>query len=592
MPEPAENSSRPWPFWLRGLALALCLAPLVALAALLWQNAVNVPYWDEWDDAIAGVFVKWHDGTLRLGDLWAQHNESRLVLPRVIFLVLGGFGKWNLSAEVGFTFLLLALAAVMIFRLGKGLRSAQPAAGWAAFFIACLLLFSPAQYQALLWGMELILYLPLVFILAALLMLRASVPTPVKIGFAALMAAASTCSFSNGLLAWLVLFPAIFLRDGWAGLKAHSRAALLWLLAFLANVALYFQNYQFPPSPGLGTVLREHPWQAAQYVLAFLGAPLANQNGAHQAVIATLIGGAALVLFIISAVTVFRRREAALVSVAVPWLTLGGYGILSAVLAATGRAAFGVEQALSPRYGIFGICLFVALVYLVPMLVFGRKLENASGNLCKFVAALGVAVLLLHASAWSAAVVNLKYFSATLRQARACLRFINVLPLQPATRATLCPDDAKVRRMANLLADAGVLDYPLLSSARLADFPQIAAGDAAPRGAVEVGEISGGNVFLSGWALAPARRDAADCVVFSREADGRAPEIFAVMDRRFARFDLVQKLGGREYLLSGWQKTVPLADLPKGRLALRAWSFDAETGAMAPLGGGVQLDNP
>lgn len=596
MTEPAENSSRPWLFWLRGLALALCLVPPVTLAALLWQNAVNVPYWDEWDDAIAGVFVKWHDGTLRLGDLWAQHNESRLVLPRVIFLALGGFGKWNLSAEVGFTFLLLALAAVMIFRLGKGLRSAQPAAGWAAFFLACLLLFSPAQYQALLWGMELILYLPLVFILAALLMLRASVPTPGKIVFAALMAAASTCSFSNGLLAWLVLFPAIFLRDGWAGLKAQSRAALLWLLAFLANVALYFQNYQFPPSPGLGTVLREHPWQVAQYVLAFLGAPLANQNSSHQAVIATIIGGAALVLFLVSAVTIFRRREAALVTAVLPWLTLGGYGILSAVLAASGRAAFGVEQALSPRYGIFGICLLVVLVFLFPMLVFGRESGNSSGApsaaLKKIVAALGVAVLLLHASAWPAAVVNLKYFSATLRQARACLRFINVLPPQPATRATLCPDDAKVRRMANLLADAGVLDYPLLSSAQLADFRQVAAGENAPRGAVEVGEISGSNVFLSGWALAPARRDAADCVVFSREADGRAPEIFAVMDRRFARFDLVQKLGGPEYLLSGWQKTVPLADLPKGRLALRAWSFDAETGAIAPLGGGVQLDNP
>jgi hypothetical protein len=292
------------------------------------------------------------------------------------------------------------------------------------------------------------------------------------------------------------------------------------------------------------------------------------------------------------------------------------------LLAATGRAAFGVEQALSPRYGIFGICLFVALVYLIPTLVFGRKPGNSSGGQCKtgalvsaparsdgvfkragsetgapsaawgkFVAALGVAVLLLHAGAWPAAVTNLNFFSTTLRQARACLRFINVLPSQPATRATLCPDDAKVRRMANLLAEAGVLGYPLLSSARLADFRQIAAGGTAPRGAVEVGEISGGNVLLSGWALAPARRDAADCVVFSCELDGREPEIFAVMDRRFARFDLVQKLGGREYLLSGWQKTVPLADLPKGRIAIQAWSFDAETGAIAPLGGGVRLDN-
>ncbi len=34
----------------------LCLLPPVALAILLRRNAMNVPYWDEWDDDLAGIF--------------------------------------------------------------------------------------------------------------------------------------------------------------------------------------------------------------------------------------------------------------------------------------------------------------------------------------------------------------------------------------------------------------------------------------------------------------------------------------------------------------------------------------------------------
>ena len=588
-PTPQTKTSSPrWRLW---LAIGLWLLPAVGLAILLRGNAVNVPYWDEWDDDLAGIFLKWHNGTLSFGDFWAQHNESRLVLPRAIFLLLGIFSHWNLGGQVAATFLLACLAAGSIFWLGRKTLADRPVAVGVTAFIASLLIFSPAQYQAWLWGMELILYLPLVCLLAGLCFLQTHYSTRTKIFFCGVMAVASTYAFSNGLLAWLAFFPVLFLADGLAGLKKLRRAALLWLLAFIANVALYFQDYQFPPSPGLWRMLCVDPLQVVAYLFAFLGGPLVDQNSDHAVTAGIVIGGFQLTLFLALGVVVFRRRKNALWMRHIwPWLTLGGYGVLSALLATSGRAAFGAAQALSPRYGIFGVCLTVALVYLVPLVAF-YSAPPVSGKIRVTLAALGVAVIGLHALALPAALVNLELFSLNLRHAKACLKFIDVLPPQPATRACLCPSFAKVKTMADALDRARVWDYSLLSTRRLADFKP-APPPTVPLGDIEHCRVLGTNFFLSGWALAPSRREPADCVVFTCEGAGVEPQIFALMDVRLVRMDLVVKFHDKKYFLAGWQKNCPLADLPKGALTVQAWSYDLASDRLTPLANVVNLTNP
>ncbi len=583
-----QKSSSSWRQW---LVFGLCLLPAVGLAILLRQNTVNVPYWDEWDDDLASIFLKWHNGTLSFGDYWAQHNESRLVLPRAIFLLLGIFSHWNLGWEVATTFLLAAFAAGGVFWLGHKTLAARPLVAGVAAFIASLLIFAPAQYQAWLWGMELILYLPLVCILASLCFLQTNFSKRTKIFFGGVMAVASTYSFSNGMLAWLALFPVLFLADGLAGLKKLRRAALLWLLAFVANVALYFQDYQFPTSPGLWSVLCNHPWQVVAYLFAFLGGPLVDQNSDYAVTAGVIIGGFQFTLFLALGVVIFRRRKNSEWMRRVwPWLTLGGYGVLSALLATSGRAAFGAAQALSPRYGIFGVCLTVALVYLVPLVAF-YSAPSVSGKMRMMVAALAVAVIGLHALALPAALVNMEVFSLNLRHAKACLKFLDVLPPQPATRAYLCPSFAKVKTMADALDRAHVWNYSLLPTRRLADL-KTAPQPVVPLGDIENCRVLGTNFFLSGWALASARRAPADCVVFTCEGAGNEPQIFALMDERLVRTDLVEKFHDKKYFLAGWQKICPFADLPKGALTVRAWSYDAATDRLTPLANVVKLANP
>ena len=589
MPENSPSKKR-FPAWLNGLAFAACLLPPLALAVLLRRNAVDVPYWDEWDEDLAGIFLKWHAGTWHLGDFWAQHNESRFVLPRAIFLLLGGFLHWNILREVAFSFALAAGAAAAVFFLGRKTFAGSPVKIWLAFFIASLLIFSPAQYQAWLWGMEFSLYLPLVCILAAVLIWQSGFSPRMKMIFAGGMALASTLSFSNGLLAWIALFPVLFLSEGLTGLKQNSRAALLWLLAFFANVALYFQDYQFPPSPGFWRVLCLDPLRVVEYLCAFLGNPLVNQNSDRAVTAGIAIGGAQLALFIFIGGVVFRRRnDFAWTHRAWPWLTLGGYGILSALLATTGRAAFGATQALSPRYGIFGVCLTVSLVYLLPLVIF-YPAQKPGWKSCAPFAAIVTAVIGLHALAWPAAVVNLSVFSLNLRHAQACLKFLDVLPPQPATLANLCPSFDKVKTMADALDHAGMLNYPLHQTRRLADFKQSPTPE-NQAGAMENSQILGTNLFLTGWARSATKAEPADCVVFTCESTGSEAQIFALMDLRLMRLDLVGKFHDQNYLLAGWQKNYPLAGLPKGAVTVRAWSYDSATDRLAPLANEVHLDN-
>ena len=243
-----------------------------------------------------------------------------------------------------------------------------------------------------------------------------------------------------------------------------------------------------------------------------------------------------------------------------PWLTLGGYGILSALLATSGRAAFGAEQALSSRYGIFGACLTIALIYLTPIILFhGSSTENkprlAARKIQLMLAALGCAVVLLHVLALPAAVTNLTVFGLDLRLAKSCLKFIDVLPPQPVTTANLYPNYSKVKTMADTLNHTGVWNYSLHPSRRLADFHQIPP-PAAGIGGIENSKVVGTNLLISGWALSPTHHAAADCVLFTCEATNIKPQIIALMDRRMARADLVEKFHDRTYLATGWQKNV------------------------------------
>lgn len=569
--------------------------PPIVLAALLFSDAVDVPYCDEWHDNISGLFIKLKTSHLTFGDLWAPHNEGRLLLPKIFFLILGSWTHWNLIYEVAATFLVVCLIAYAIYRLEWSAFSERPHARSIIFFISSLLLFSPAQAGAWLWGMEIILYLPLLCVVFALLILRSELGETAKLLYCMALATIATYSFSNGLLLWLVLFPAVFPVEEWHGFEKKPRNVLCWLLAFSGNAAAYFHNLGPSQSIEFLRTFWRDPWPALNYFFVFLGAPLVDHHSSHCLQSAAVIGSVIVILFLGICFWIFRhRKNQSLISLSRPWLTIGAYGVLSALLATSGRSDHGTEQAMQSRYGIFGISLMVALVHLTPVLVFSHSAENvpAMPRLPRpgyLLTVLATTVILLHALAFPSNVLNMASIRLIFRLDKASLQFLDILPPPPAFTGYLYFDHAKFKNIADTLNTLNVRNDDFVKTTRLADFKLNPQPDC---GSIESAQKIGNKIYLSGWALSADHKTAADCVLFTYEGPGIEPTILGLMDGRSDRSDLIEKFDSRKYFEAGWNKTIDEKDLPRGKLELKAFVYDVQTRQVTPLDKTIIISNP
>src|SRR4051794_2788618 len=72
--------------WRAAAAAVLVMAPACVCGFYVFHNAVDVPSWDQWE--LVGLLVKSSHGELRFADLHAQHNEHRVLFPRLLMLGL------------------------------------------------------------------------------------------------------------------------------------------------------------------------------------------------------------------------------------------------------------------------------------------------------------------------------------------------------------------------------------------------------------------------------------------------------------------------------------------------------------------------
>src|SRR5689334_6001408 len=85
----------------------ISVAPLVAatvppllVARAAARFVVDVPSWDEWE--MIPVLEAASRGQLSIDMLWAQHNEHRIMLPRLVWLGIARIFGWNEPAMVAF----------------------------------------------------------------------------------------------------------------------------------------------------------------------------------------------------------------------------------------------------------------------------------------------------------------------------------------------------------------------------------------------------------------------------------------------------------------------------------------------------------
>ena len=317
------------------------LAPVVGVITAVHRHAVNLPYWDEWQ--LVPLLEKLRVGTLRVSDLWAQHNEHRVLLPRVALLALASVSGWDvrdeLYANVALAVVSLSLLCVL---LGKSVGGRSGPLSVAA----SVMMFSMAQWENWSWGWQMSFFMNGLAATTAAVALAYWPEKRWAILAASMAGVMATLSLASGIvLLWLV--PATVALCG----DRHRRIDVVWT-ALIAGVlsALYLWGYHRPVHhPALGY---DRPLDLAVYLLAYLGSPFAGSS-VRSAAMFGVLG----VLMLVSAACSVWRLGGAARRAATPWLFLASYVVGTGALTGLGRVGFGTTQALASRYTTLS-CLF------------------------------------------------------------------------------------------------------------------------------------------------------------------------------------------------------------------------------------------
>lgn len=566
--------------------------PAFFMAFSIIRYGVNFPFSDQWPLAV--MFEKIYANNLTISDLFAQFHESRKFFPRLIFIGLAQLTNWDVRYEMLFIFFLTCLISINIYWLSKITLKTSCLQLVLLFILANLFVFSPAQYENWLWGIQIVVYIPILCLTSCILISHSKSSANIKLILTILLTTIATYSYANGMLNWLLVLPVLLVGitkpvqalSNQFHPAQYKKFILIWLIAFLVNIIPYFYQYEKPndhPSFISGIL---QPINSLHYFLVFTGSPLAFGN----LTVATIIGFIVIVLwglivFKLSQI-IFKNISQPAISQVIGWLVIGLYGIISGLITSLGRVGFGVSQALAPRYTAFSIYIIISLIYLVAIYLVK---VNSEGNLSrkKYLTKLTIITyffigmfFILEWQTYIFAMNRMADRRDILLQSKACLLMVNVVPNNSClvTKREL----ESFKNTANILDKMGYLQPGLVNSKEIADIAENLQPKLLYGAFDQLKKIDDRTYSVTGWAILPHRKEPADGIILTyegmKETDEGEGIIFQLINQRIPRQEIAEKFANKAYNQAGWQHSFDQSQLPSGQWKISAWAFDTETG--------------
>jgi hypothetical protein len=345
---PKRIRSNPRQSLVIGLLLALASVPIITMIHLLVRYSVNVPFWDQWDTVF--LVHKMHAGNLNIHDLWMQHNEHRILFPRLVMLGLSLVTNFNLRYEVLLNLVIASLTygmvLLMVRRTFGGLT--QGTAGLA--FLFAWLLYSPLAWINWIWGFQLCFFMGVLFSVITIWMLtKAGSKSYQRLFYLSLVTGTiGTYCVGNGLVIWGVGLILLLLQ------KVDRRKIWIWIgTAAVVSASYLYHFHRSPDSLPLRLVAKE-PVAVFKYFLSYLGRNLAwTPTGGRYT------GFALLVLLLTGLYVIYKKGQFAKI---LNWLGLALYVGFSAFIAAVSRLNFGVDQSFADSYVTMSVLFVIATI--------------------------------------------------------------------------------------------------------------------------------------------------------------------------------------------------------------------------------------
>lgn len=527
------------------------VAAIICLTMILSRGSA-VGYWDEY--AIADFLVRTHKaGWPSWSDLIAQHNESRKFFPRLAFWLTSLTGEWNPRHGMFLQWFMLVLSALALRKIMVRSMESRPAAWMSA--LGGSLLFSLAQWQNLLWGIQMITVVPTAALLGGLWWMGCErVGWWWRVAGCAGVSLIATYSYANGMAVWPLLAVGMMVlpQVGW-----RPRMTGIGAFVIIGAVAIgyYFAGYQKPAGHPPTDIALSHKSDAVAFVMAFL------ENGLRFTLdldVAKWVGSAGLFIAATSLLGVMGRvgieRSTKALRQAAPWMLVTGYALLSGATTAVGRLGFGVHYGMSERYVTFAVPFWVGVLPLLWVSLQGLKglRPDQRAAVTVFV---GGALVGLWAASFPISNNGAKEHAENMRRAATLAKWSQVAPNGPEIVSRLYPDPNSFRRIVSDLESLGLLPYEL-NRKEFAD-EYVGNGEAEqvkhPLGSFDSVNPMGDKVRLDGWAVTPssARRAADGIIITTQDPDGRQ-RILTVTVAKFDRPDVRLALGSTYPVRVGW----------------------------------------
>lgn len=343
------------------LFLAAFLAPPIAMLLLVRHYAVNVPFSDEW--VILDLVLKSHQGTLDFTSLWQQHNEHRLFIVNIISVLIANRTQYNLIAIMycgyAFEFAALLLAWRM---LAITLQPLNRVLVYPLAICASLLLFWTESQSNWIWAIASLQFFSSVFwavaTVWALAEWKARWPGLI------LATAFAFLGLSTAMtgLPLIVLPPIALIADERPQRRIPWKRLAFYAVAVSAFLAFFFRDWKLLPRivpPSLMECVRD----AVGYFFVYLGSPFQTRYGWRLGLAAGILIAATLFACLFLLLAKFKESLAALM----PWVLLSIYVFGNATLTAYGRFQWGLAQAMSSRYNVIAILLWISTIVLVSL---------------------------------------------------------------------------------------------------------------------------------------------------------------------------------------------------------------------------------
>ncbi len=515
--------------WSRGLILVAFLPPIL-LAGLITQSWVNLPVWDDWD--MPGLLFREYfvEGRFSWRQLFAQHNESRMVVPKLLMWVSALFNGWDARVPMALSWTAAVGIFVQLMWLLRKTVSVSSTTRWCFGAALSAVLFSPNQWENWLMSIQLVVFLPPLCLTGCLVVQRTALAYRTKVIVCALLSLISTFSNSNGMLCWILGMPLPRLTEPEGDRKLTKVPAFKWMaiyvFGFIATVVAYFWDYTAPaghPSPSFAL---KHPLAVAQYFVVWLGNPFCRGIGFDP-----LKSAFALGLLVIAALVVFmwaawRRRQWTLSGPGWkqvhPWVMLTLYALVSGLVAAFGRAGFGIDQATSVRYIGFSCYAYLGLIGLTACLA--RPPEDGPSSRRQsslaWIAAAAALFLAVLIPNWLDGRLAFKWRQREVEEMKLAVQLLPLIPMNPAL-SRVYPHPDHLRQIAFPLIERNVLRPGVVGPWPLQKIQQPDGDDlgwfTAKRGPA--------GFEISGWSIVSDRTFSPTCVLIAIVNEAEVPQL-------------------------------------------------------------------